>query len=49
MAIKAEQNLKEMKDKDEKFRKRKGQSSNEDMRPKKSFLKMVPWISTFRV
>ena len=39
MAIKAQQNLKEMKDRDEKFRKRKGQSSSEDVRPKKFFRK----------
>ena len=38
MAIKAEQNLKEMKDRDEKFRKRKGQYSSEDVQPKKSYL-----------
>ena len=37
MAIKAEQNLKEMKDRDEKFRKRKGQYSGEDVQPKKSY------------
>ena len=37
MVIKAEQNLKEMKDRDEMFRKRKGQSSSKDVRPKKSF------------
>ena len=37
MAIKAEKNLKEMKDKEEKFRKRNGQSSNKDVRPKKSY------------
>ena len=37
VAIKAEQNLKEMKDKEEKFRKKKRQSSNEDVRPKKSY------------
>ena len=37
MANKAEQNLKEMKDIDEKFRKRKGQYSDEDMRLKKSY------------
>ena len=39
MAIKAEQNLKEMKDKDEKFRKRKGQYFSEDVQPKKSYSK----------
>ena len=39
MVVKAKQNLKEMKDKDEKFRKRKGQSSSEDVGPKKSCLK----------
>ena len=37
MANKAEQNLKEMKDIDEKFRKRKGQYSGKDVRPKKSY------------
>ena len=37
MAIKAEQNLKEMKDRDEKFRKIKGQHSGEDVQPKKSY------------
>ena len=37
MAIKAEQNLKEMKDRDEKFRKKKGQYFGEDGQPKKSY------------
>ena len=46
MEIKAKQNLKEMKDRDEKFKKRKGQSSSEDVRPKKSFSKSG--ISGFR-
>ena len=39
MVIEAEKNLKEMKDKKEKFKKRKGQSSSEDMRLKKSYSK----------
>ena len=37
MAIKVDQNLKEMKDRDEKFRKRKGQYSSEDVQQKKSY------------
>ena len=39
MTVKAKQNLKEMKDKKERFGKRKGQSSSEDVRPKKSHSK----------
>ena len=37
MVIKAEQNLKEMRDRDKKFRKRKRQYSSEDVQPKKSY------------